>query len=184
MIYRILFVIFLLCYSLSLSSCGGIPDDKMGQERENVRSVVSLYTAILAEGYSHLNMGHLLQVATEKRATKAFHHMSSLAEANSKMLCTLEKTNFSEAILISEEKASVDTEEKWRYSYVSVDNGKEVFTNIASYKLTYHLLKLEDRWLVDDIAIREALEEKNPQDMLPFFQRPVTAPLPEKTKDL
>jgi hypothetical protein len=88
------------------------------------------------------------------------------------MLANLEQISFSPGVVISPEKAAIDTAEDWLYTFVNIDSGQETFTNRIRYQLTYHLLKEEGRWLVDDITIREEVEEKNSQEKVPFLQRP------------
>lgn len=174
---RFLFAVLLVA-TLFLTACINGAENLTEQERGRITTVVSLYTSLLAEGYAHLNLSSLPQVATEGRVTKAYHHMSSLGEARTRMLSTLDRMSFSRVAIISPEKAEVDTEEEWGYTYVDIDSGQETFANRVRYELTYYLLQVGGRWLVDDITIRKAEEEKEPRDSVPFFQRPDDDPAP------
>ena len=143
-----------------------------------VRNQVVAYTALLAEGYETLSMNHLLQVATEERAMKAFYHMAALGEARVRMIAVLEKINFAEVAFPDDSQAQVRTSEKWSYQYRDVDTDAERFTNHADYSLLYTLLRRDGVWLVAEVEVVEATEEKSAHELERFFQRPASDPLP------
>lgn len=134
-----------------------------------LNEVVERYDQLLAEGYRNLNMDPLMQVATEGRVAKAHHHMAALKEAGVKMDSKLKKINFSDIKIISSGKAEVITDEEWGYKYIRLDSGNIEFDNSVTYRLKYFLEKHDNRWLVADIQIERAVEEK---EFKGFFERP------------
>ena len=140
-------------------------------EEEKVRNTVILYTSFLAEGYRQQNMNQLMQVATEQRATKAYYHMAALGEGNVKMDSKLNEITFTNVKVIPPDKADAETVEKWDYKYIDFKTGKEVHENSVTYVLGYHLVKISEKWYVDDITVVSAKEKKSEQ-YLPFTDRP------------
>lgn len=146
------------------------------QNKRQIKDTVTAYTTLLAQGYRNLNMNPLIQVATEERATKAYHYMAALGEARVKMDARLKNLKFLDIKIhgfLKGEKAEVKTEEIWDYSYINIDRGEQVFDNSVTYELTYALIKKSDQWLVADITIEKAAEKKSPPD---WFQRPKLEP--------
>ena len=142
-----------------------------------VKEVVGKYTALLAEGYRNLNMNPLSQVATEERATKAYHHMAALGEARTKMDAQLKEIKFLNVKFVQGDKAEVKTEENWDYTYINIDSGKPEFDNSVAYALTYFLTKKSGKWLVADVTVEKAEEKKSSENI---FNRPKDKQLPEQ----
>ncbi len=138
-------------------------------ESNMLKETITRYDALLAEGYMTLNMNPLAQVATEQRATKAYHHMAALGEAGIKMESTLRSLKFVKVKTLSKEKAELKTEEIWDYVYLDIKAGKSLFDNTVTYNLTYDLVKKSERWLVADVTIEKAVEKKSSQGI---FERP------------
>ena len=126
-----------------------------------VKEVVRKYTALLAEGYRNLNMNPLSQIATEERATKAYHHMAALGEARTRMDARIREIKFLSVKFVRDNKAEVKTEEKWDYTYINIDSGKPEFDNSVAYVLTYFLTKKSGKWLVADVTVEKAEEKKS-----------------------
>ena len=147
--------------------------------KAQLKDTVVKYNTLLAEGYRNLNMNPLIQVATERRATKAFYHMAALGEARIKMDAKLKKITFSDIKIISHDKAEVVTDEIWDYTYLSIDSSKPLFDNSITYKLKYILEKRSNRWLVADIIIEKADEKKKSEDI---FHRPLSRNTPGDKK--
>jgi hypothetical protein len=140
-----------------------------GKETNALKETVMRYDALLAEGYRNLNMNPLTQVATEQRATKAYHHMAALGEAGLKMESTLRSLKFAQVKTLSEEKAELKTEEVWDYVYRDIKSGKSLLDNTVTYNMKYDLVKKSERWLVADVTIEKSVEKKSSQGI---FERP------------
>jgi len=140
-----------------------------GTEKEAVKNTVVRYNHLLAEGYRSLNMTPLIQVATQKRATKAYYHMAAMGEARLRMDAYLRSITFAEIRILPQNRSEVRTEEIWDYSCLDIDSGKSLFDNTVTYNLRYVLEKQADRWLVEDITIEKAVEKKSTEDI---FRRP------------
>lgn len=146
--------------------------NKSDVETENeIKNTVRLYNTLLAEGYRKLNMSALRQVATERRATKAYFHMAANGEAKVKMDARLNALDFISINQQSDEKAEVSTQEQWHYVYDSLVTEEKIYENDVSYRLTYQLVKVSSRWLIDEIIIEESTEGVG-SGKLPFIRRP------------
>lgn len=137
-------------------------------EETRIKNTVILYDSLLAKGYIIQNMSLLLEAATEKRANKAYYHMSALGEGKVKMDMKLNELKFTDVKILSPDNAEAATEEKWDYKYINTDSGEQVYDNSVDYKLTYRLIKLSGKWLVDDIDVKQT-KEKNPEGYKPLF---------------
>jgi len=160
-------IALLLAALLLMSGCG------KGNEaiNEAIKGTVRRYNTLLAEGYRHLSMNPLVQVATKERAAKAYHHMAALGVAKARMYAVLQSINFSDIKLISRDRAEAITQEAWDYTYVNIDSGEPDHDNSVTYKLKYSLVKISNKWFVADITVEEAKETKK-SEYPRFFQRP------------
>ena len=147
--------------------------------KPEIEAAITWYNALLAQGYRDLSMNSLVQLATEKLATKAYYHMASLGEAGLKMDATLKKIDFGEMKDAGPDKVEVPTKEVWDYIYWEIKTGKRLFDNTVNYRLIYQLEKQSGRWLVTDIMVRQANETK---DSSFIFKRPADMPPGESTK--
>ena len=170
--FAILIVVLLL-------GCSQAQEEVVDTKKAEVEAAVTWYCALLADGYRNLNMNPLAQVATVKRATEAFHHMAAMGEGGLKMDTTLKKIEFGAFRVTAPERAEVDTEEVWDYVFLNTKTGKVRFDNSVRYSMTYELEKQEGRWLVADIAIRQASEKK---DSSFIYKRPADIPQGASTK--
>lgn len=139
------------------------------KEDPAIREAVVQYNNLLAEGYRTLNMSGLLAVATEERATKAYHHMAAIGEARIRMEARLKELAVSSIRQAGNDRATASSKEVWEYSYFHIDSGDLVDENTVTYSLTYHLRKGDGRWLVEDIKVLSAEEKKKSKDL---FKRP------------
>lgn len=144
-----------------------------GCEKENsrIRDTVIKYDTLLAEGYRNLNMTPLTQVATEKRAAKAYYHMAALGEGRIKMDARLRDIKFLDIKTSGGKKSEVTAEEMWDYAYIDIESWKQVFDNSVTYKMKYVLEKKSDEWLVADITIEKAEEKKSSEDFFESHRR-------------
>ena len=169
--------ILALVLGVSLFVLGGCGQDKepasiasgKDKTKSDIEAAVTWYNALLAEGYRNLRMNSLVQVATEKCATKAYVHMASLGEAGLKMDANLKKIDFGDITDIATDKVEASTEEIWDYIYWDIKTGKQLFDNTVTYSLVYKLEKRSDKWLVTDITVKKTQESK---DSSFIFQRP------------
>ena len=136
-------------------------------EETSIKNTVILYDSLLAKGYITQNMSPLLEAATEKRADKAYYHMAALGEGKVKMDMKLNELKFTDVKILSPDNAEVGTEEKWDYRYINTASGKQVYENSVDYKLTYRLIKLSGKWLVNDIDVKQT-KEKHPEGYKPL----------------
>lgn len=163
------YVVFLIVFLLLVagSGCGRKPAED--PELKKIKNAVAWYNALLADGYRSLNLNSLIQVATPKRSTQAYHHMAALGEANLKMDATLNNLEFYKVEVTGLDKALASTHEEWNYRYLDIKTDKEKFNNSISYTVSYFLEKQDNKWLVADLAIEKATEQK---DSGFIFQRP------------
>lgn len=146
--------------------------DSNADLKKVLKETVITYITLLADGYTKQDMSFLVHSATQKRAMKAYHHMSSMGEGGVRMEPNLRSVEIGDAILLPGMAALVQTQEEWDYTYYSTKTGEKVFSNNVRYTLTYELIRNKtDRWLVDNIHI-DYMEEGSGKGELPFFSRP------------
>lgn len=125
-----------------------------------IKDTIKLYNALLADGYRNHNMNPLVQVATEQRATKAYYHMAALGEAGVKMDSFLKEIKFVTVQIVEPANAAVETEEIWDYAYIDIDSKKQVYDNSVTYKMSYKLIKQNEKWIVEEAEARYSKEKK------------------------
>lgn len=182
--------IVMLMISLSFYSCNSSDKttvDKPAvsidnpEEIEKVKMTVMLYDSLLAKGYRSLDMKTLAEAATEERVTKAFYHMAALGESGVKMDSTLQDIKFLDIKVVSPDKAEVITDEKWDYTYINIESDKQVYDNSVEYKLRYNMVKMDKRWLVEDIKVEYSKENKS-EKYIPFQKSSKPEASEENTK--
>lgn len=150
-------------------------------QAEKIRNTIILYNSLLAEGYRNLDMGPLIQVATEDRIIKAYYHMSALGEGRVRMDAKLSDIKILDMDLRDISKAYVGTEEKWEYNYINIDTDEIVYDNTVTYRNKYSLINSAGKWLVSDITVEQSEEEKD----IPFspFQKSPRSGVSQKKTD-
>jgi len=141
------------------------------QDNDQLQKSVRSYNALLAEGYSEMNMNHLMSVATPEQATRVYHHMAVLGQGQVKMDPLLQSIRFSKVSQLSPEKAEVVTTEAWNYRYINLQTGKAGKDLSINYTVRYKLIKESGKWLIADVTIL-ASDRKDDSEELPFFKRP------------
>lgn len=164
-------VIVVLTVLMLLSGCN--------KENSLLRNTVIKYNKLLSEGYRTLNMGPLLQAATEDQAMKAYNHMSALGEAGLKMDAALRDIKFISLKLLAIDAAEIRTSEKWEYVYFDIKSEKTLFDNSVDYNMKYVLRKSKDKWIVSDVVIEKAIEKKSSKGI---FERPSEESTPKEKR--
>jgi len=140
---------------------------EQGQMQETVRQ----YCLLLAEGYQNLDMHRLNFVATKEQTAKVYNHMAALGEGRLKMVSKLLSLDFLTVQEESDGHTTMQTREKWKYSYLNIDSGKPEISDKVTYTLLYHLEKANDHWLVAAIDIEKSTQDHE-QHIPRFFKRP------------
>jgi hypothetical protein len=133
-----------------VGGCSKGPD--MLPEDQSIRSTISRYDELLANGYRSLDMNQMREVASQTQAEAEYVHMSSLAEGGLRLDPQLRSLEFVR-VSIEATSAQAETRETWDYRHFSRATGALV----AEQKgLVYHLawdLSRESSggWLVTDV---------------------------------
>ncbi|MCK9373188.1 MAG: hypothetical protein M0P91_08315 [Sulfuricurvum sp.] len=122
-------------------------------EESMIRESVRQYTQGIIIASKKDRVEHMEPFATEKRAQKLMIWMKSWHENNYFMDSSIEKIDFG-PIRIDKEKATVTTQERWRWRYIQIVT-KEVSQpwTQSDYAMQYNLVKIGPRWKVDDAKI-------------------------------
>ncbi len=125
-------------------------------EDKQIKATIMRYNQLLIEGYQKMNMNILQEAATAKQAEKVYFHMAALGESRVRMDSTLEKMQFTDVKILSENKAKVKTKEIWDFRHTNIDTKQVVLEEKNfEYILSYELVKEGGRWLVSDVSASE-----------------------------
>lgn len=152
-----------LALALALTGCSGPATVKSGatglsEQERGIRSTVTLYNALLAEGYARQNMSGLAEVASEDQAYTEYLHMSAIGEMERRLVSTLTSMTF-ESVTVSGTAATVRTRETWDYEHISIAKATSGTVQLKEhdvvYRLTYSLELRKDRWIVTAVVDTE-----------------------------
>lgn len=135
--------------ALLLGSVAGCARRDDARSEAEVRSAITEYDRLLAEGYRIRNMSGLSSVATTNQAYTEYLHMASLGEAGVTLESTLTALDFLRVAVSDEGTASADTRESWTYRQVGARGATTAEETRVVYELTYELVKSEDIWKVN-----------------------------------
>lgn len=133
-----------------------------GQETRAVKDTILRYNELLTEGYAKMDMTLLQKAATQEQAQKVYTHMAALGEAKIRMESQLVDIAFVDIQLPEQNLARAKTRERWNYAHMRIDTelpGEAVMEGLI-YKLSYELVRKDDRWFVSSVSI---LEEDKPE---------------------
>ena len=125
------------------------------RDAQEVKDTILRYNKLLSEGYAHLDMTPLREVATEEQAQKAYQHMAALGEAGVRMESNLIDIKFLEIKFPKKNLSEVITKEKWNYSHIKIGTkmpGQTVVRGV-NYKLSYELVRRNEKWLVLSVSV-------------------------------
>lgn len=137
------------------------------QERETlVKRSIEGYTFGLAKAAKTRDAELLRYLTTQKMYVLTSVWIESWFSAMVYMDARLDTINY-KTIEILENRATVETDEKWFYTYRFMKDHKVVYpqTEIL-YKARYTLLYKKGRWMVDNIEILSEKEEVDNPDIL------------------
>ena len=139
-------------------------DVATAKDTQAVKDTILRYNQLLAEGYARMNMTPLREVATEGRTQKVYHHMSALGEAKIRMESQLVDIEFLDIKLPEKDLARIKTKERWNYTHINIGSKmpSQTVGQGLIYKLSYELVRKDDRWFVSSVSV---LEEEEPEDV-------------------
>lgn len=131
---------------LALFSCNTIdPEEKA------IQRLIGKYNVSIIIAYKELNLLPLENMAGEAQVRKVKTIINSYMEANEVMEAELLSLAFKD-IRIESDRAMVSTSEDWSYRWVDFKTGEEVVPlKDIHYEMLYHLIKKDDKWLVDRV---------------------------------
>jgi len=128
-----------------------------GRDVQKVKDTILRYNQLLSEGYAKMNMTPLQEVATLEQATKVYHHMAALGEAEIRMESQLAGIEFLDIQFHGKDSARVKTKEKWNYVHISIGSKMPAQSVVQDliYNLSYELIKKNGKWLVSSVSVLE-----------------------------
>lgn len=127
------------------SGCHGVAD----KNAQAVKAVIVRYNHLLAEGYLTMNMNPLQEAATAGQATREYHHMAALGEAQVRMEAALQSIEFSRVRFSGSNAASVVTKEVWNFTHLDMKTRRPIYVQKSVvYTLKYQLKKSGRAWYV------------------------------------
>lgn len=128
-----------------------------------VTHTILRYNQLLAQGYAKMDMTPLQEVATEEQARKLCRHMSALGVSRIRMESELVDIDFLDTQFPARDLAQVKTREKWDYVHVKTDEKMPSQTVVEGliYKLSYELVRKDDRWFVSSVSVLEEDRAEN-----------------------
>ena len=149
-IIEVLFIVFV--------TCAGCNSGEISQEAE-LKTIIAKYNIALVEAYGYQFFEPLKEVAGEDEVGKVEIIIDSYMLGNQIMEAQLNRMDFNE-INIEEDRATVRTSEDWSYRWVDLRTGEEVEPlRDIHYELLYHLIKNDDKWLVEKVGEVEGAQE-------------------------
>jgi hypothetical protein len=125
------------------------------RDTQEVKDTILRYNKLLSEGYAHMDMSPLREVATEEQAQKVYQHMAALGEAGVRMESQVVNIVFLEIKFPKKNLSKVITKEKWNYSHIKIGTampGQTVVRGVV-YKLSYELVRKNEKWLVSSVSV-------------------------------
>ncbi|MHC4278310.1 MAG: hypothetical protein ACYSTI_13475 [Planctomycetota bacterium] len=160
--FRRLLPIFCTLVLLAPLSCtNGNP------EEEAIKVLVGKYNVAIITAYKDLNTWPLKLVTTDAVFKKVNVMIESYLDGEQVMEAELLSLEFKD-IKIEPESATVRTTEEWEYRWVDI-NSREVIdpTRPIHYEVLYHIIKSEDRWLVEKVEAKS--DDSGLQEDLRYF---------------
>jgi hypothetical protein len=129
-------------------------------EEEAIRRLIGKYNMAIVTAYKNLGMEPLREVASKERFEKVEVIINSFMQGGQMMEAELLELDF-KGMEIDAERARVRTSEDWKYRWVDVRT-REVKVPLTEihYEMLYHLIKRDDRWLVEKTEEVEEPEEE------------------------
>ncbi len=139
-------------FVIALIFAGCTAWEKEPSEEELLKKVVTRYNYALIEAYRSQFYDRLKEVAGRDELRRIRIIITSYLQSSEIMEAELHRIEFGE-IRIEEEKATVDTTERWSYRWIDYRTGREVEPlKEIGYNMRYHLVKDEDRgWIVERV---------------------------------
>lgn len=126
----------------------------VGGDLAGVGQTVKKYDFLLVKAYAQDKPSLLAPVATEEQVAKVRLYMTyDQVEKKRKMTAEL-KNLFVEKTEKKGKKATVHSVETWAYRYKDNGTGKTFGRVTGSYKVTYSLVKVEGKWLVENLQAK------------------------------
>ncbi|UCH44813.1 MAG: hypothetical protein JSV11_11020 [Nitrospiraceae bacterium] len=122
-----------------------------GQKVE-VKNLIKAYNSLITKAHFELNAGPVYTMTSEWQWKKIDSYIASNLKKGRTIKGDLIELEFKE-VTIDKDLATVITQERWLWGYVdpaSKEPVSEFFDEL--YGITYHLIKIENRWVIDDIA--------------------------------
>lgn len=147
---------------LMIYGCGS------GSEEDTriIKDIIQKYDQQLAEGYMKMDMSLLKGMITPDYGYKLEHRLEAFKIAQRRMETELKNTEFVEINFVSgkrtkSEIARVRTREIWDTRHIDLKTEKTIKKiKGLTYVLSYELIKIEGKWLINSVAV---LEEKIPR---------------------
>lgn len=119
------------------------------RREEEVKGFVQTYCSMLQDAYARADLKLISQFATEKELKKLFPVIQALNATDNSMKTEILQFKVKRAKL-SDDKATVQTSEKWRYWWIDKKSGTLTKPKQEeSYNLEYNLVKAGGSWKID-----------------------------------
>lgn len=130
--------------------CLGCTSPEQTHEK-HLKTIVAKYNNALTQAYSSRFLSSLSEVASEKEVNKVEVIIASFFQGNTLMESELHRMDFHD-VNIEGDKATVRTSEDWSYRWVDFRTSEEIEPlKDIHYEMLYHLIKKDDKWLVDSV---------------------------------
>ena len=121
-------------------------------EKLEVKNFVRAYNNLITRAHLELNAGLMRSMTSDWQLKKIDSYIASNLKKGRIIKGDLIELNFKD-VKVERDLATVITMERWLWSYVDPSTQKpvsEIFDEL--YGITYHLIKKQKRWVVDDIV--------------------------------
>lgn len=123
---------------------------------EGIKNAVRGYVqTVIDANLSDRHIKIIRKYATEKETKRVFIFIKADRDRGIALYTKLNKLTF-DNISTSKDANFVDTSEHWEFQYLEIKTSKPTApVKSIRYKLRYHLIKEEDRWIISELEERE-----------------------------